>query len=75
MTKLNKSITILKNDIDFGKYQNDNKNELLKSDLDVIYANVLKDEENQAEYIGDLENEIQELSALLSKFGKGVQNG
>ncbi len=72
MTKLSREMDALIEDIDNGKYQvpeNKHGKELLKMDMEDMYHNVIKDKEEQASYVTDLEIEIQMLNALLSKLG------
>ncbi len=71
MTKLSQAMDVLINDIDTGKYQvqeNVHGKALLKLDLEDIYNDAIKDNENQREYIRNLEDELSQVQALLSKF-------
>ncbi len=71
MTQLSRDMDKLINDIDSGKYQvqtNKHGKELLKIDLEDMFKDSIKDNNNQAEYIKNLELELENSNALLSKF-------
>ena len=71
MTQLSRDMDQLVNDIDLGKYQvqtNKHGKELLKIDLEDMFKDSIKNNNNQAEYIKNLELELENSNALLSKF-------
>jgi uncharacterized protein (DUF2249 family) len=71
MTQLSRDMDRLIEDINQGKYQieeNDNGKKLLKIDLERIFERAIKDKENQAEYIRNLEQDLKHCDELLIKF-------
>ena len=71
MTKLSQAMDLIIQEIATGRYQvseNVHGKALLKIDLEDIMSEAIKNNEDQAEYIRNLEEELEQVNALLSKF-------